>query len=139
MKDRTEEHKKRRGQDHVGASKEDILKTVYENVSRETFYRPNELGDLLQKLDMSQYLIKSKGIEIYNIPSAFDIETYSFYEGKEKRAIMYIWQLCLGGLCMVGRTWEEFENVFCQLVEELGLHEKKQLYIGVHNLAYAEG
>lgn len=120
----------------VGVSREEILQTVYDNVSRETFFRPSELSGILQELNMSKYLIKSKGIEIYNIPCSFDIETSSFYEGKEKRAIMYIWQLSLGGLCMIGRTWEEFEETMQAIVEELGLHEKRLLFIYVHNLSY---
>lgn len=115
---------------------DDILKTIYDNVSRETIYKPEELETMLEELNMSQYLIKSKGIELYNVPASFDIETYSFYEGKEKRAIMYIWQFSIGGLCMVGRVWSDFEDTMQRLVDLLGLHEKRQLFIYVHNLAY---
>ena len=44
---------------------------------------------------------KYKGKYYYNIPCAFDIETSSFYEGDEKRAIMYIWQFAIGQKCVV--------------------------------------
>lgn len=91
---------------------------------------------MIRSLDPETFLIKTKGIEIYNLPCSFDIETYSFYQDGEKRALMYIWMFSFGGLCIVGRTWEEFIRMLDEIIEELGLHEKKQLFIYVHNLAY---
>ena len=85
---------------------------------------------------MQQYIVKSKGIEIYNIPTSFDIETYSFYENKQKCAIMYIFMFNIGGLSIVGRTWGEFEQLCFDLSRVLELSEKKQLFCGVHNLSY---
>ena len=112
------------------------MEVVYENVSRETFYTSADLLTLLDEIHIEDYFQKSKGIEFYNIPCAFDIETYSFYEGDKKRAAMYIWQFSIAGLCIIGRTWEDFENMMTSLSDHLGLHEKKQLFIYVHNLAY---
>lgn len=113
-----------------------LLQEVQENVSRETFYTPDQIGDVMEQAQLERFLIKSKGIEIYNCACSFDIETYSFYENGEKRCIMYIWQMCINGLCVVGRTWEEFENVIMYIVNVLGLYEKKRLLIFVHNLSY---
>lgn len=113
-----------------------LLQEVYENVSRETYFTPDQIGEVIEQTQLEKYLIKSKGIELYNCVCSFDIETFSFYENKEKRAIMYIWQLCINGLCVVGRTWEEFETVIKYIADVLGLWEKKRLLIFVHNLAY---
>ena len=74
--------------------------------------------------------------EIYNVPCAFDIETTSFYEEGKKRAIMYIWMLGINGLCMTGRTWDEFLSVCAGLTDRLGLGDDRQLWIYVHNLEF---
>ena len=102
-----------------------------------TIYTPDQIKDALEISEIKETLIKTKGIEIYNAPCAFDIETYSFYNDKqEKQAIMYIWQLCLNGVCIVGRTWDEYVKVCEYLSSELELNEKKRLIIFVHNLSY---
>lgn len=132
----TDNSKKDQGEKRSRKSNKEILDTVYENVSRKTIYAPDQISDVLKLLDMESYLIKTKGIELYNLPCSFDIETYSFYENDEKRALMYVWMLSLGGLCIVGRTWDQFEICIQTIVEELGLHEKKQLFLYVHNLSY---
>ena len=117
-------------------NKKTLLNEIYENVSRETFYAPDDILTVLELVQVEKYLIKSKGIELYNVCASFDIETYSFYENKEKRAIMYIWMFCINGLCIVGRTWEEFETMCFEISRALGLYDKKKLFIFVHNLSY---
>lgn len=80
---------------------------------------------------------KYKGKYYYNIPCAFDIETSSFYEGEEKRAIMYIWQFAIGQKCVVyGRTWIEFLEFTEILIDILGLNDECFLTVYVHNLGY---
>ena len=75
-------------------------------------------------------------IEYYNIPCAFDIETTSFYDNEEKRAIMYIWQMCINGVVYVGRTWKDL-LLFCHnMIDTLGLCYNKRLVIYIHNLSY---
>lgn len=76
------------------------------------------------------------GVEYFNIPAAFDIETTSFYYGEEKRACMYVWQFGLNFLPVLGRTWEEFLDFTEFLAAELGLHYKRRLVIYVHNLSF---
>ena len=120
----------------MGTSNKILLQEVYENVSRETFYKPDEIEAVLKEAQVEKYLIKTKGIELYNVCASFDIETYSFYENKEKRAVMYIWMFSINGLCVVGRTWAEFEEMFFEISRILGLYEKKKLFVYVHNLAY---
>lgn len=80
---------------------------------------------------------KYKGIHYYNTPCAFDIETTSFYEGDEKRAIMYIWQFAIKQKCVIyGRSWNEFLEFTEMLIDILNLSEKCFLTIYVHNLGY---
>ena len=82
----------------------------------------------------------NKGIEYYNIPAAFDIETTSFYDGEKisenKRAIMYIWQFGIGNLVTTGRTWNQFVQLITVLKRFLKLNNFRRLNVYVHNLPY---
>lgn len=112
-------------------------KITRSNLDSKAVYTPEQIIEVMELSGIKETLIKTKGIEIYNAPCAFDIETYSFYSPeKEKQAIMYIWQLCLNGLCIVGRTWEEYLHLCETLTAELELTDKKRLIIFVHNLSY---
>lgn len=79
---------------------------------------------------------KKGGFYVYNVPCAFDIETSSFYDGKDKKSIMYIWQFCFNGHVIIGRTWTEFIKLCERLKHDLNLSEKLLLYVYVHNLSY---
>lgn len=82
----------------------------------------------------------NKGIEYYNLPCAFDIETTSTYSSKldniEKIAFMYVWQISINGNIIVGRTWDEFEECYNEIVKHFMLDEFKRLIIYVHNLSF---
>lgn len=104
-------------------------------------YGSNEIKDLIISLGVIDKCKNNKKIEYYNIPISFDIETTSFYtiqstEQIEKQAIMYIWTMCIGGLIIYGRTWEEFINVYNFLVEWYNITLDKRLIIYVHNLSF---
>lgn len=75
-------------------------------------------------------------IEYYNIPCAFDIETTAFYENGEKRAMMYIWQMCINGYAYVGRKWNELVQFIHNIAESLELSNTRRLVLYVHNLSY---
>lgn len=92
----------------------------------------------IAKKTTSKTIKTNKRIEYYNIPCSFDIETSSFYKSikMEKQAIMYVWQLNIDGLFIYGRTWEEFLEVYDELVRIFNTHEKKRLIIYVHNLSF---
>ena len=79
---------------------------------------------------------KVKGAKYYEVPSAFDIETSSFYENGEKRACMYVWQFGINGHVCMGRTWRELKRLYKQIIEVLGLTEETRLICGVHNLSF---
>lgn len=81
--------------------------------------------------------VRLQGIEYYNIPCSFDIETSSFYENGEKKAIMYTWQFGIDGYVILGRTWSELDILFSKINNILLLDvEHRILICYVHNLSY---
>ena len=92
---------------------------------------------IIQKYIRDTKIINTtKKIKYYNIPSSFDIETTSFYEGDEKRAIMYEWTFGLNGLVIIGRYWDEFMELINNISSLLRLSQEKRLLVYVHNLAF---
>lgn len=73
---------------------------------------------------------------IGNFPAVFDIESSSFYIGKEKYATMYAWVFGINGKCIRGRTWEEFLTVLDRVIEFYELSKNRRIIIYIHNLAY---
>lgn len=129
------------------------------SLNNNRIYKPSQIRQVLDKAVSSKHLKGSnKGIQYYNVPAAFDIESTSFYvddnnnaidyktkikrekiiKGYEtdKRCIMYIWQFGINGYIIVGRTWQEFKIMITEIADHLGLNEKKRLIIYVHNLSY---
>ena len=102
----------------------------------------NEFYDkLFEELPSFSLVTTNKKIQYYNVPSAFDIEVSSFYQGgisnpQNKRGIMYIWQFGLGNIVTYGRTWEQFKKFLRFLKVALDLSNEKRLVVYVHNLAY---
>lgn len=84
--------------------------------------------------------VSNKKVAYYNVPSAFDIETSSFYTGdgknRQKNAVMYVWQFGILNWVTYGRTWQEFKLLIELLSDILELNENRRLVIYVHNLPY---
>lgn len=104
-------------------------------------YTFDNCKDAFIKVGILPKIANNKKVVYYNCASSFDIETTSFNEvqstGKiEKRAIMYIWKLCIEGVIITGRTWNEFLYVINEMVEWYNLSTQKRFVIYVHNLAY---
>lgn len=85
------------------------------------------------------------GLEFYNIPCGFDIETSSFYRDGIKQAVMYEWSFGIGyfedgefkNLITAGRTWESFETFLSAVALWLDLKpDSRRLVCYVHNLPY---
>ena len=49
---------------------------------------------------------------------------------------MYHWQMCIGGVVVYGRTWEDWLELMRELSEWLKLNEERRMVIYVHNLSY---
>lgn len=99
-------------------------------------YKPDDIYDVLNKVRNHFTLVYRKNIKYYNVPVSFDIETSSFYENENKKAIMYVWMTCIYGLVIIGRTWDEYLNMLNIIRNELNLSDQKILVIYVHNLSY---
>ena len=95
-----------------------------------------QLPFLINECLLNETVIRTnKRLEYFNTPCAFDIETTSFYENGEKRAIMYEWTLGINGAVVVGRTWEQFKNAVDLIATTLKLSKERRLIIYVHNLS----
>lgn len=108
-----------------------------------TVHAPTDIDMIIEEALLNEKIVakrvkydeQNKLIYYYNCPCAFDIETSSFYEGEEKRAIMYGWTMDLNGYVILGRKWEEFINVLERISERLELHSEKRLIIYCHNFS----
>lgn len=102
-----------------------------------------------KKLDLSQYktdkcLTKKKGRKTYEyLPQFGTIDTevstisYNLDDGRRSGCgLLYIWQACIDGHFVYGRTIEEFFELCRHLYLTLGLSYKKRLVIYCHNLEY---
>lgn len=113
-----------------------------DNLQSTKIYSPYEIEEMIElsmnnvrKVTKRRH--KKSSIHYYDCPCAFDIETTSFIDANhEKASTMYVWMLGLNGLCMMGRTWEEFINVINMISGILELDENNRIIIGVHNLGY---
>ena len=113
-----------------------------DNFQSTRIYTPDEIEEMIE-LSMNDVRKVTKrrhkktSIHYYNCSCSFDIETTSFIDSNnEKSATMYVWMFGINGLCMIGRTWEEFINVINSIIEILGLDENNRIVIGIHNLGY---
>ena len=114
-------------------------------VTEGRIYKPSEIQEVLsQAVDEDMLVSTGKRtqetklmIRCYNLPAAFDIETTSLYlDGEIKSAPMYVWQFGINGYVVIGRTWDEFENMLAAIIKTLDLAEDKRLVIYVHNLSF---
>lgn len=114
--------------------------------------------DIIKSLceQIKPFTVRGKKEVYYNIPCSFDIETTSFFEDEfgildpvewaekdikfrgqyQKKAIMYIWMFGICGLCIIGRTWDEWLELLDMLKEYLELSDEKHLICYIHNISY---
>lgn len=83
------------------------------------------------------HILRKRFVEDYDTAfGAFDIETTTYEDGDKHRGFMYIWQACVGGLCISGRTWEEYQSFMLNLYDALKPTAKKPLVFYCHNLSF---
>lgn len=75
-----------------------------------------------------------KPINYLMLYSGFDIETTNMSD--TKHAYMYIWQLALNDMVLLGRTWDEFTLVIRILEEYNNLCSSKRIIIWIANLSF---
>lgn len=99
-------------------------------------FSPDDIDYIIDNVVDIDNRVYNNKVWYYNIPCAFDIETSSFTLNDEKYATMYLWQLGINGMCLYGRTWQEFINVYNRIKIKLCTNNRLRLIVYVHNLAY---
>ncbi|MBQ1287508.1 MAG: hypothetical protein IIY22_03010, partial [Erysipelotrichaceae bacterium] len=67
-----------------------------------------------------------------NLVCAFDIETTRIPEIED--SFMYIWQMQVESITVIGRTWDEFLRMMRRIADDLA--DDTYIVIWVHNLSY---
>lgn len=115
-----------------------ILQNFADCLSDNHIYKPDQLPDVMKIVRKNfRFNVVNTQHKYFNVPAAFDIETSSFYDDSgNKTGLMYAWVFGIYGLTIIGRTWEEFEDLMTELSRILNLNEKKRLIVYVHNLQF---
>lgn len=113
-----------------------FIKTASGKVDRVTALELSEFP-FFQVPDYTRHA-KHKKREYLQTFATFDIETTTIHEDKDKppEGFMYHWQMCIGGVVVYGRRWEEWLELMTNISEWLELSEERRMIIYVHNLAY---
>lgn len=105
--------------------------------SEVVIHSPSDIKSILSThVENAPTITNNKKQVYYNIPCSFDIESTSFYMNGQKHAIMYEWTLGLNGAVMIGRTWEEFMEVYRVITETLRTYTDRRLVIYIQNLGF---
>lgn len=112
-----------------------MMVAIADSLKSDRVYTPEDFTDIFYSIPPFT-VTKSKKVEYIELPSAFDIETSSFYSGERKAATMYAWSFGVAGFVIVGRTWEEWLTVIREVSRRFALGDKRRLVCGVHNLSY---
>lgn len=88
--------------------------------------------ETLRQFDTTVYESKKNARVYSTCICTLDIETTSYNDNESTKGFMYIWQACIGGVCIYGRYWEEFFALLTQLHKYL----KGRIVFYIHNLGY---
>ena len=102
-----------------------------------TISQLNEFFDEVDSNDLTLIKMK-KGVEYFNVPCSFDIETSSFKNDQDQKfACMYLWGANINGSSIIGRTWEDFQTFLLEVHNHYNLDSESRIMIFyVHNLGY---
>lgn len=100
-----------------------------------TSYNAEDIKELISN---RKYKVeKSKKVKYISTVISFDIETSSFYDAGEKRAIMYCWQSLIDNeIFIMGRTYDDMRLYFSILAEAFDTSDDTRIIVWVHNLGY---
>lgn len=101
-----------------------------------TVYESTDYLKVCDKLKMKIEVINGYRKSYKKIYATFDIETTSIIQNDESSGFMYIWQMCIDGIVVIGRTWQEFIDFLEMLKKTLYLGYKTRLVIYVHYLPF---
>lgn len=80
-----------------------------------------------------------KNRELIYVFATFDIETTTIAPDNPEETpfgFMYHWQMCIGGIVVTGRRWEEWIKLLNHLIEYFRLNNNRRLIIYIHNEAF---
>lgn len=112
------------------------------------FIKTYECYEFINEVDIApliadSFRVNNKGVNVYNKPITFDIETsykdYGTAEQPDRFTFMYIWQVCIEGIVVIGRYWDEWLDLLRYLYDSLEVSSESPVFIFVHNLAYEFG
>ena len=102
------------------------------------YHYPDVDWDTIES-DLAENIKLSRSIKIkyYEIPVTFDIETTSFTTSEDiKAACMYAWVFTIYGYVILGRTWEQFMELYERIVEMFSTSSSTRILVFVQNLSY---
>lgn len=101
------------------------------------FYPDVDWQTIEEELAETVTVSNSRKRKYFEVPISFDIEVTSFSSSSlEKAACMYAWAVSIQGYVILGRTWDEFYEVYDRLVEMFEPDKDTHLLIYVQNFAY---
>lgn len=104
--------------------------------SYDHYYTMSQLTDFFNEIGELEVVDKNNALSYYNVAAAFDIETSSLYSKGAKFATMYVWQFGINGVSIIGRTWNEFDQLLQAVVSKYEISQHRRMCIYVHNLGY---
>ena len=78
----------------------------------------------------------SRRVTYYDMPMTYDSETTSTYLHNEKAAWVYGWSMCVGNVCIIGRSWQDLLTVCEAVSDHFHLTDDLQLICWVHNFSF---
>lgn len=101
-------------------------------------YNPDEIELVLKQVYPLSTVNKKRNSSYYiNIPIAFDIETTTYFISEyNPMGVMYAWSLCVGGLVILGRKWEEYEDCVEYIRQYMNLSKDRRIIIYIHNITF---
>lgn len=88
------------------------------------------------KMKKEKMRIYCQGIYYRLIFSGFDIETTKIYKNGMYHSYMYHWQLSLNDDDILGRSWEECEYAFNELIKNLNLSKNERMLMLIANTSF---
>lgn len=122
----------------MGERQEQTLTFAERILNPDVYYFPNVDWDfIIHDLEETVTLSNSRKVRYFQTPISFDIETTSFLSSQlEKCATMYAWGCSINGHVILGRTWEEFDEVYDKLIDIFSPTPRDRIIIYIQNLAY---
>lgn len=96
-------------------------------------YEYYEVSEILNNPRLLPWADTYTGTQYINIGCGFDIETSKI---TNDFSTMYMWQMSLEKITIIGRQWYEFLELLDVLQKHFDLTEKRKLLCFVHNLSY---